>query len=644
MAKKCAHLAAILTISLFAAGTLYICGLTGYWDKALYDRCVNSRVKNGSVINNQSVASIDLDDQGIEKLGEALDTRRAFADILEVLEECNTKAVIDFLFRNEKPNDPYFINAVELAGNTVIAALAVEKEVMNQYNAQYPELTETERQLMQKHVWHIKVLNKGKVPEAGTFLLPFPALVAAAGQIGHINMNPDSDGIYRRLPLLYEWEGGYIPSLALAAAVTELRIPAENIELKAGEYLALSVPGSQVIRIPIDEKGCMLIPYTKTWKDDAGRIPFHTVVEAKNNDAIFDRVFSGLSGRIALLAEISTSQKDYGPAPFEQLFPLSGLHAEVIGSILGAQNERTFIAWPSLSYRIVSVLLLLIAAFLCSQIRSDAKFHFGFSLAILVFSGLTIFRWRIGAIAPWYSFPAILFFLFWLCAFLNRLFVRYREQLLLQNALSRYFPHTLAERIMREGKTELAPVYKELTILFSDISGFTKWSALKQPDEVHAFLSDYLESMAEIIFSHGGTVDKFMGDGILSFFGDPFELQNHTEQCVLAAIAMQKRILELAGKWKPLVDIDLKVRMGINTGKVIVGNLGNKTRIEYTVIGAAVNLAQRMESTAPLGGILVTADVREKVKDKFTFSGRQDITVKGYSETIEAYVVEGVCG
>jgi class 3 adenylate cyclase len=101
---------------------------------------------------------------------------------------------------------------------------------------------------------------------------------------------------------------------------------------------------------------------------------------------------------------------------------------------------------------------------------------------------------------------------------------------------------------------------------------------------------------------------------------------------------MQKKVRILAEKWKPIVDIDLKVRVGINTGKVIVGNLGNKTRIEYTVIGAAVNLAQRMESNAPVGGILVTADAWEKVKDKFTFTEKRDVTVKGYGETIEAYV------
>jgi len=638
--KRFEHFAVILGVSLLLTGLLFASGITAYLDRVIYDICVKTRVYSGTTARNPLIATVDLNDASLQALGDQLDTRAAFADILEVLAQSNSFAVLDFLFPHEKQNDENFIRAVEWAGDTVIAALAVDKGILNQPNLPYRKLEETERRTLARHVWHIKVIKKGKIPEAGTFLLPFPALVNAAGAIAHINMEPDTDGIYRRVPLLYEWEGGYIPSLGLAAAVLYLGIPSETIELKAGAYLALPLSENEVIRIPIDEQGCMLVPYTETWADDTRRISFHTIVEAKNNDDVFDTIFSGLNGRIALLAEISTSQKDFGPTSFERLYPLSGIHAEVLSGILDGLEKRAFIGWASLPFKIITMILIIAAAFLFIGIRRDLLFHLDFFLTLLIFSSITLFRWQNFAISPWFAFPAVLFFFLWFSAFLNRLFIRYREQLLLRNALSRYFPHALAERIMREGKTELIPAYKELTILFSDISGFTKWSSDKSPESVHNFLSDYLESMAGILFAHGGTVDKFMGDGILAFFGDPFETANHTEQCVKAAIAMQKKVRELAEKWKPIVDIDLKVRIGINTGKVIVGNLGNKTRIEYTVIGAAVNLAQRMESNAPVGGILVTADVREKVKDKFAFSEKREVTVKGYGETIEAYVVE----
>jgi len=638
--KKSARTAVILAISLAATGLLFASGIVRYWDRVLYDLCVNNRVLSGAKTKNPLIANVDLNDASIGELGEALDTRQAFADILDVIEQSNASAALDFLFLHEKQNDGDFLNAVEWGNNTVIAALAVDKGTTNQPNLVYAELSATERRILDRHIWRINVLEKGKVPQAGTFLLPFPALTVVAGAIGHINMDPDTDGIYRKVPLLYEWDGGYIPSLGLAAAVLYLGIPTENIELKAGAYLALPLSEKEVIRIPIDDRGCMLIPYTETWADDTKRIPFHTVAAAKYDDDAFDTVFSGLNGRIALLAEISTSQKDYGPAPFERLYPLSGVHAEVMGGILDGLEKHALISWASLLFKAITLLLIIAAAVFFIRLHRDLFFHLGFLLSMVIFSAVTVFRWQDAAVAPWFAFPAVLLFLLWGCAFLNRLFTRYREQLLMHNALSRYFPHALAERIMREGKTELVPAYKELTILFSDISGFTKWSSDKNPEEVHKFLSEYLESMAGILFDHGGTVDKFMGDGILAFFGDPFDITNHTEQCVQAAIAMQEKVRDLAEKWKPLVDIDLKVRVGINTGKVIVGNLGSKTRIEYTVIGAAVNLAQRMESNAPVGGILVTANVRDKIKDKFTFSEKREVAVKGYGEAIEAYVVD----
>jgi len=629
----------ILLISIAAVALLSVGGIVRYFDKVLYDFCVNYRVLNGKETRNWRVTTIDLDDTSIEKLWEQIDSREAFADLLTVLDDTNTAVVLDFIFGLEKNWDRAFTRAVRSPGNTVIAALAVEKGMVNK---PYKPLTEEEKNRFARHVWQITVTEKGKVPEAGSFLLPYPALVEAAGQIAFINMEPDADGIYRKAYMLYEWEGGYIPSLSLATAVSHLGIPVKSIELKAGSYIAIPKSENEVIRIPIDEQGRMRIPYTQTWKDDKGRISFSSVVEANYDDSVFERMKSGLTGHIALVAETSTSQKDFGPTSFEKLYPLSGVHAEVLSGILSGLEKKAFIGSSSMPYKIIILLLLFGMAFLCFNARKDALLHLEFLIAFLAFSGVTLLRWGSYAIAPWFAFPTALLFFLWLSAFLHRLFVRYREQLLLRNALSRYFPHALAERIMREGKTDLIPAYKELTILFSDISGFTKWSSDKSPEQVHNFLSDYLESMAKILFAHGGTVDKFMGDGILSFFGDPLDLPNHTEQCVKAAIAMQQKVRVLAEKWKPIVDIDLKVRVGINTGKVIVGNLGNKTRIEYTVIGAVVNLAQRMESNAPIGGILVTADAWEKVKDKFNFTEKRDVTVKGYGETIEAYVVEQI--
>jgi len=633
--KKPPRFTAVIIVSLCAAGALFLSGVTDLWDQGIYDWFIKLRVFGGAAAIDRRIAFVDVTDESIEILSDKLDTRAAFTDALDVLAESNAAVAFDMLFKYRRADDAAFTNVMEISKDAVIAAIAVDKKIMN---SSHRELSEAERRMLGRHVWHIKAAQKGDVPQAGTFFLPFTELGEAVKQIAHINVEPDPDGIYRHIQLLYEWDGGYIPSLSLAAAVLFYQIPVEKIELKAGAYLALPLSEDEVIRIPIDNQGRMLVPYCETWKDNTRRIPFHTIVKAKKDDDVFDTVFSSLNNRIALIAEISAEQNDFGPTPFERLFPLSGTHAAIISGILNGLEKRAFIGIASALYKIITLLLFLVCAFLICGAKKDLRFHLGFLIVLLVFSVLTFIRWKNEAMYPWYSLPVTMLLFFWAGSFLLRLAGRYQEQLLLRNALSRYFPKALSERIMRERKTELIPNYKDLTILFSDISGFTKWSSDKAPELVHSFLNDYLETMAGILFDHGGTVDKFMGDGILAFFGDPFEMPDHTERCLKSAIAMQKEIRLFSEKWKPQTGLDLKVRVGINTGKVIVGNLGSKTRIEYTVIGADVNLAQRMESNAPVGGILVTKAVWEKLKDKFAFTEKRDVTVKGYAETIEAYV------
>jgi len=634
--KKHGSFVVSLIASFAITGLLLLSGVVLFWDTGIYDRCMKLRVLHSQLEQSPFITYVDLNDESIELLGSKLDTREAFTDVLEVLGEANASVVMDFLFRYGKGDDRAFVDAIKYPRYSVIPVLAVDKDIVG---LTYPHLTDSEKQMLKKHIWNVKVINPGSIPEARSFLLPFDALGTAVTQLAHINVEPDSDGVYRRLPLLYRWEDGFVPSLPLAAAVLELG-SVESIELDAGRCLTLSFSEEDKIKIPVDDRGNMLVPFNETW-EGSKRNSLHTLVEAYTNDEIYDEIFSDFNNHIALISEISTSQKDFGPTSFEKLYPLSGIHASVLSSILDGLNKRSFVDVPSMLYKFLLVSFLLTAGFFCSKARKDLLFHLGFLISLLIFTGLTLFRWFDAAIVPWYAFPASLIIFLWLGLYLFRLVARFNEQQLLKNALSRYFPRALAERIMQEGKTELIPAYKELTILFSDISGFTKWSSDKSPGQVHGFLSDYLESMAAILFEHGGTVDKFMGDGILAFFGDPLDLSDHTERCVRSAIAMQKKISILAEKWKDVVDIDLKVRVGINTGKVIVGNLGSRTRIEYTVIGAAVNLAQRMESNAPVGGILATAAVREKVKDLFSFGEKREVVVKGYGEAIEAYEVRG---
>jgi adenylate cyclase len=637
-AKKRTQLLCVLGLAVLLPFLFIRSGLAEKGDVALFDLLMNLRVRFGLARTNRQIIPVDLNDRTAVLLKDDLEARQAFTDALYVLYETNTRAVFDFVFFESRTGDASLARALREQGEAILAAIAVAETG----NTLYRDLTEEEKNILRKNLWSVPGHEAYDIPRARTFFMPALPLAAAASQLAHVNMRPDADGIYRKAPLFYAWnDEGCLPSLPLAAAAAHLGASPARIHFAEG-YLVLPLENrggtqEEALRIPVDKNGCVLVPYTIPWQGNAenpnDRFPLEYLVAAKDEPG---SLLNDFTQKIAFLAEVTSTGKDSGPTAFTGAFPLSGVHTAVLGGILN-KTQDSFLYYNGPVFQALAFVLPL-AAFLCIRgCKTDLRFSLLFLAVFLCHALLVFARWQFFQIIPSYTAAAAALFSVWLAGLRFRLSQRRRERLLLENALSRYLPHALAERIMAEGRTELAPRYKELSILFSDIAGFTKWSSDKSPETVHDFLSDYLEAMSEIIFAHGGTVDKFMGDGMLAFFGDPFDLPDHALRCVEAARAMQRKIRALAAKWKPLAGIDLKVRMGINTGKVVVGNLGTQRRIEYTVVGAAVNLAQRMEAGATPGGILVTRGTREPLADRFAFGPERLVTVKGYTRQIECY-------
>lgn len=186
---------------------------------------------------------------------------------------------------------------------------------------------------------------------------------------------------------------------------------------------------------------------------------------------------------------------------------------------------------------------------------------------------------------------------------------------------------------------------KKLTIFFSDIVDFTATTERMQPEELTAHLNEYLTEMSHIAISHGATVDKFIGDAILAFFGDPQTLgpREDARACLRMALAMQKRLEYLQVKWRQQgIEHPFRVRMGINTGYCNVGNFGSEDRMDYTIIGAEANLAARLQSIAPAGGIVLSYETYANVRDMVDASPGEQISMKGISRPIVPYMVRGV--
>ena len=210
-------------------------------------------------------------------------------------------------------------------------------------------------------------------------------------------------------------------------------------------------------------------------------------------------------------------------------------------------------------------------------------------------------------------------------------------------SFKKYVPADLVKKLISKGIDAQVGFEKrqELTILFSDLSGFTSMSDKMDPESLSRVMNTYLSEMADIAEEYGGTLDKFIGDGILIYFGDLESrgVKQDALQCCKMAVAMQKKMAELNALWANILQEPLRLRIGITTGLAAVGNFGSKNRINYTAIGSAVNLASRLESNAPKGGILVSRQTKELLEGELPFEAAGSIKLKGFEEPVEAHVL-----
>ncbi len=216
----------------------------------------------------------------------------------------------------------------------------------------------------------------------------------------------------------------------------------------------------------------------------------------------------------------------------------------------------------------------------------------------------------------------------------------------LSNQLSKYLsPQVFASIFSGEQSVEIASKRKKLTVFFSDIADFTGTTDSLESEELTNLLNHYLTEMSKIALDYGATIDKYVGDAIIAFFGDPETrgVKEDARACVNMAIAMQRRMQELQSEWLDMgLEKPFQVRIGINTGFCTVGNFGSADRMDYTIIGNEVNLAARLESLAEVGGILMAHETHALVKDTVMAEEGDTLTVKGFAKPVRTYSVVGL--
>jgi class 3 adenylate cyclase len=220
-----------------------------------------------------------------------------------------------------------------------------------------------------------------------------------------------------------------------------------------------------------------------------------------------------------------------------------------------------------------------------------------------------------------------------------------KERERLKTTLARYVSDDVATRLLTESSDlDIKGELRRVTVLFLDIRGFTSISERLPPREIVSMLNEYFEIIIEVIFKHHGTINKFIGDAIMAIFGAPFDIDDPAMRAVRTAVEIEQRIALLNHKRRAAGKLVVAMGIGINTGQAIAGNIGSERRMEYTVIGDEVNLAQRLESAAREGEILISHSTFLEVKGRIDFRARDPVALKGKALPIEVYEVVGMTG
>lgn len=500
--------------------------------------------------------------------------------------------------------------------------------------------------------------SAGALPEpvlpAGTFRgrnIPFAAFNSFGGNLpqfqtaalgaGHFNPMPDFDGLNRRVPMLVEHKGAYYESLSLAVVRTLLGSPklvpgyAEGgmfgvLTRDYGGLEWLELPSQRgTLRVPVDQNVAALIPY----RGPQGSFAYHSLADVLAGRTPVD----ALKGKIALIGTTAPGLLDLRATPVGSTYPGVEIHANLISGMLDGHIKHR----PQYVTGFDVVVLVLIGGILLWALPRlsplNATLLSGGMLVALL--GMNFAFWQFADFVLPLAASVLLVIGLYALNMSYGYFFESRSKRQFARMFGQYVPPELVEEMSRNPEHySMDGRNAELTILFSDIRGFTTLSEGLEPKELTQLMNEYLGAMTFVIQDQRGTLDKYIGDAIMAFWGAPVDDAAHALHGVTAALQMQARLGELNRSLTARGWPELKIGIGLNTGTVTVGDMGSPVRKAYTVMGDAVNLASRLEGlTKQYGlGILVGDETRRAAKG-VVFREIDRVRVKGKDEPVSIF-------
>lgn len=451
--------------------------------------------------------------------------------------------------------------------------------------------------------------------------------------IGFANFYPDNDGVIRKMPLLLNFAERQYMGLSFSMVAGILNAKKDNISVVPGKEIQIKPPGgekSPIFHIPIDNSGQMLINYQGT---------FQTFRYVSYYDVLMQRIPPEFfEGRIVLVGTSAAGLSDIRPVPFQDAFAGVEIHANIIYNIL----SQDFISKQKLPASILNLLLLGVAIALLAMLLKPWQS----ALVALLISGgyafTTIFMFSYHAY--WLEFvrPILTILFAYLFVFVYRYVDEEKSKRYIKNIFQYYQSKTVVDELLKNpDMLKLGGERIIATAFFSDIKSFTTVSEELLPEELVLQLNEYLSAMTKIVLKYEGYLDKYEGDAIMAIFGVPLEQPDHAERACLASLEMQSEMVELRKKWAVQNKPQFHIRIGVNTGPMIAGNIGGVERVDYTVIGDAVNLASRLEGANKQynTSIMISEFTKALLPEDFVLRELDLIRVKGKTQPVRVFEV-----
>ena len=478
--------------------------------------------------------------------------------------------------------------------------------------------------------------ERGTIPTGAAVEPNIKALHDVVNLAGYFNIQPDiEDGIVRRVHLFTEYENEIYPALSLQS----LRhyYGASNIRLQAA-------PEGGLLGVYLDDK------FIRTNFDGSIQVnykgPSQTIPHISVKDIIEGTVPpANLKDKLVLVGATEVGIFDLRATPVQANYPGVEIHATLIENLL----TNSYFHLDILNDFISGVLILALGLLLSLLLPRMKNLYANLMVLSLLLGYSLLHRLMVNQLLSWTSYIFVLLVIFsvWISITLYRFFVTDKDRRFIRSAFQQYLsPEVIDQLSSNPDLLKLGGEERVMTAFFADVAGFSTISENMSPEELVGLLNEYLTKMTDTITENGGTVDKYEGDAIIAFFGAPIPYTDHAIRGCSVALKMQAQLAELRQKWKSEDRPELYVRIGLNSGPMVVGNMGSEKRFDYTMIGNAVNLASRLEGANKNYGspICVSEFTYEAAKDHFEFRELDLIRVVGIQQPVHIYQVVAKTG